>query len=263
MTRIPDSLRDVTLRESSIHGLEVVRVARYFGRALALHNVSLEFRPGEVVAMLGPNGAGKTTLLRILATLLRPSEGAVRVNGGVDTWRARQRMRQHIGLVGHEALLYRELSGRENLALFARLYGVAERAIDDWLTWVGLGDAGDKPVGAYSRGMKQRLAIARALIHEPSLVLFDEPLTGLDRGGQDFLWGLLAWLKREGRLSVVVTHRFDAPRTVFDRVVVLDRGRVRLDDESDRSVATVYDEALSRVPKRTERRALERGDRPG
>jgi heme exporter protein A len=196
-----------------------------YGRQRALHPVDLTLRAGEAVALLGPNGAGKSTLVGILATLIPPSAGAVTYGGHEadgDTRRA-------IGVIAHESLCYGDLTGRENVRFFAQLYGVerpAERA-DELLERVGLtNEAGERAARTYSRGMLQRLALARALVHRPRLLLADEPFTGLDRAGVELLGKLLAEERASGAMVLVVTHDFDAVAGVADRVVVLARGRI-------------------------------------
>ena len=152
---------------------------RRYGERAALRDVTLELEAGRTLVVFGPNGAGKTTLLRMLATLLRPHAGEVRVLGHplpADGYAVRGR----IGFLGHEALLYRELSGRENLRFYAKLHRVAARRVDEVLDAVGMTARAGDPVAELSRGMVQRLAIARAVLHEPVLLLLDEPLANLD-----------------------------------------------------------------------------------
>lgn len=152
---------------------------RRYGERAALRDVTLELEAGRTLVVFGPNGAGKTTLLRMLATLLRPHAGEVRVLGRelpADGYAVRGR----IGFLGHEALLYRELSGRENLRFHAKLHRVAPRRVEEVLDAVGMTARAGDPVAELSRGMVQRLAIARAVLHEPELLLLDEPLANLD-----------------------------------------------------------------------------------
>ena len=159
--------------------IELRGAGRLYGERAALRDVTLELQAGRTLAVFGPNGAGKTTLLRMLATLLRPHAGEVRVLGSAlpdDGWAVRGR----IGFLGHEALLYRELTGRENLRYYARLYRAADRRVDEVLDAVGMTARAGDPVAELSRGMVQRLAIARAVLHEPELLLLDEPLANLD-----------------------------------------------------------------------------------
>jgi heme exporter protein A len=159
--------------------IELRGAGRRYGERAALRDVTLSLEAGRTLVVFGPNGAGKTTLLRMLATLLRPHAGEVRVFGRplpADGYAVRGR----IGFLGHEAMLYRELSGRENLRFYARLYGVAPARADAVLDAVGMTGRGGDPVAELSRGMVQRLAIARAVLHEPELLLLDEPLANLD-----------------------------------------------------------------------------------
>jgi heme exporter protein A len=210
--------------------VEAREVTRCYGRDTALHRCSFAVTAGEVLAVIGPNGAGKSTLLSILSTHLKPSEGKVVVDGRLDAWADRQRVRAEIGLVAHDSMLYGDLTGRENLALAAGLHGVEQASVAAWLAAVGLEKAADAAVRTYSRGMRQRLSIARALIHSPSLVLLDEPLTGLDPEAQALFERIARWLRRERRMVIVVTHALEADPTIFDRVLVLERGRVRADE---------------------------------
>jgi heme exporter protein A len=202
----------------------------YAGRR-ALIDVSTTFVPGRVSAVLGPNGAGKTTLLGILSTLVPPTKGELRW-GGVALGRASE-ARARIGYVGHDPGVYGDLTARENLALFAELHGTPQPGAraEAMLARVGLGEA---PAGAaartFSRGMLQRLALARALLHEPELLLFDEPSSALDPAGAAWLQSELAAERDAGRVVVLVTHDLDAAAAVADHVVMLRRGRVVHDE---------------------------------
>jgi heme exporter protein A len=178
-------------------------VGRRYGERLALRDVSLELAVGQTLVVFGPNGAGKTTLLRMLATLLRPHAGELRVLGRAlpdDGYAVRAR----IGFLGHEPLLYRELSGRENLRFHARLHGVDPVRVEAVLEAVGMqGRAGD-PVAELSRGMVQRLAVARAVLHEPELLLLDEPLANLDPAAVAQVQPLIG--AASGRTRIVTSH---------------------------------------------------------
>ena len=185
----------------------------------------MEIRPGTVTALVGPNGAGKTTLLHVLATIHEPSTGSV--SFGKKSFAVFSRKhRNRIGWVGHQSLLYEELTGRENLQLFAELYGVASPndVVHKWLERVGLLAEADRPSGTYSRGMKQRLSIARALIHRPSILLLDEPFSGLDRAGSAVIVDILMECKRDGRTVVLVTHDLELCHPTVDSVAVLHNG---------------------------------------
>jgi ABC-type multidrug transport system ATPase subunit len=194
--------------------LAVEGVARRFGHRSVLSDISFDVSPGETLILMGQNGAGKTTLLRVIAGLLRPSAGAVRRLGTV-------------GMVSHHSMMYDALSARENLAFFARLYGLEPgKRLEETLERVGLGRAMDQRVGTFSRGMVQRLAIARALLPEPAIVLLDEPLSGLDDAGARLLGGLLGEWAAGGRAVVVASHQLAQLVPVATRVGFLVRGRL-------------------------------------
>jgi heme exporter protein A len=206
-----------------VSAIALENLGRDYGERPVLRGVSLELAAGETLAVLGPNGAGKTTLLRILAGLLRPTSGDARVLGcdlPKETWKLRGR----IGWLGHEPLLYRDLSARENLEFAARLHGIdPERAagrIEELLGVVGLGRRGGDPVRDYSRGMVQRAAICRAVLHEPDLLLLDEPLSHLDVESRERVGELIG--RGNGRTRVLVTHDPAAAEAEADRVLRLD-----------------------------------------
>jgi heme exporter protein A len=182
---------------------------------------------GVITALVGQNGAGKTTLLHILATVDKPSSGKV-LYGKVPLSRFRRRHRGQIGWVGHQPLVYDELTARENLRFFADLYGISnpEQIVQDWLERVDLTSVGDRPCSEYSRGMKQRLSIARALIHDPSLILLDEPLSGLDRDGRRRVLELLRELKHREKTLVIVTHDLQLTQDEVDTVGILHQGKL-------------------------------------
>jgi heme exporter protein A len=207
--------------------LTLADVTLDFGRRRALNRVNVTFEAGEVVAVLGPNGAGKTTLLFVAATLLRPTSGETRFgtlprDGGGGALRSR------IGLVGHDLYVYADLSAAENLRFFARLYRVdqVEQRVGAALRSAGLDDRADESIAAYSRGMRQRLAIERALIHDPRLLLLDEPFTGLDEPSVDALKTRLRRLRERGCIVIVTTHDIEAVDGLADRAVVLRQGRL-------------------------------------
>ncbi len=201
----------------------VAGLRRDFGERAALDGIDLTLATGESLVVLGPNGAGKTTLLRVLAGLLRPSAGEVRVLGcrlPVETWRVRGR----IGFLGHEPLLYRDLSGRENLRFHARLHGergdAAESRIAGLLAAVGMERRADERVAELSAGMRQRLAICRCVLHEPELLLLDEPDSNLDSEGRELARQLIGG---RGRTRVLVTHDPERALPEGDRVLLLGR----------------------------------------
>ena len=204
-------------------------VSRAYGRAFALHRVSTSFGSGSATALLGGNGAGKTTLLNILATLDSPTDG--RVLYDALTWsQVAKRARFTIGWVGHDPLLYPNLSGSENLAFYSRMYGLDDASrVDELLTRVGMANARERLVRDCSRGMVQRLTIARALLHDPALILLDEPLTGLDRAGREDLSLLFDELRAQGKILILSTHDLHTADALCDRALFLRRGRLAHD----------------------------------
>jgi heme ABC exporter ATP-binding subunit CcmA len=202
-------------------------LARRFAGRIALAGVDLTVAPGERVALLGPNGAGKTTLLRLIATAIRPDAGSLRVCG-LDALRERRTACALIGMVGHQTLLYPDLTARENLRYYGRLYSVS--GIEDRATTVlqavALEPVADRPVGSLSRGMQQRVSLARAIMHSPRLLLLDEPETGLDSAAQEALLAIAERWGREGGAVLVATHRWDWVASFTDRAVHLERGQV-------------------------------------
>jgi heme exporter protein A len=207
--------------------VEARGVSKAYGRHLALARTNLSLAPGEAVALLGANGAGKSTLLALLATLSPPSTGELRFDGELPSARARA----SIGVIAHESLCYADLTARENLAFFARLYAVDDgRArAEALLARVGLEGAADRPARTYSRGMLQRLAVARALLHHPRLLLLDEPFTGLDRDGAHTLAAILVEERARGATLLVVSHDFEPLPRLASRALVLRRGRLAFD----------------------------------
>jgi len=200
---------------------------REFGGIPVLAGVDLTVEAGELVVLLGANGAGKSTLLRMFATLLRPSGGTLLLFGE-DASRHPPAARRRLGHVGHEGACYPDLSGQENLEFYAELHGVPDPAtrIEELLHWAGLVDAARRPVRVYSRGMGQRLALARALLHGPELLLLDEPFSGLDPAGAARLEVLLAELRQSGHAIVVSTHDLERVAAIATRVAILHRGRI-------------------------------------
>lgn len=209
-------------------GVAFDRVDKRYGRLFALQQLSLEIVPGEFAVLLGANGAGKTTLLRMAAMLLKPTAGTVSHSGGhvgnIET-------RRRIGMVAHHTLLYDELTARENLYFFGKLYEVqnltacVEMALDD----AGLASRSASLVRTFSRGMRQRLSIARALLPSPGLLLLDEPATGLDRQGASWLLVKLLRLRDAGCTIVMSTHRVGEALSLATRAICLSGGRLQSD----------------------------------
>ncbi len=207
--------------------VDVAGLRRRFGGAEALRGVSFRLERGDVLALFGPNGAGKSTLLRILSTLLPPSAGSVRVDG-VDIRRDPDRIRARLGMVSHQTFLYGDLTARENLEFYAGLYGVRDPGAraEALLDLVGLGARADSRVADLSRGMQQRLAVARALVNDPDLLLLDEPFTGLDEHAAGRLAEHLALLHDQRRTVILVTHNLRRGLEAATRVGVLVAGRL-------------------------------------
>ncbi|MEO5895641.1 MAG: heme ABC exporter ATP-binding protein CcmA [Vicinamibacterales bacterium] len=203
-------------------------VSRNFGRRRALNRVSFTCEAGQIVALLGANGAGKSTLLSIAATLLEPSAGQV-LYGSRTARDAGPQLRGRIGVLGHDLYIYPELTGAENLTFFARLYGMSDvdGAVGSALKHAGLEDRESDPVSSFSRGMRQRLALERALLHSPRLLLLDEPFTGLDDASSTALRERLSAVRANGALVIVTTHDLEAIEPLVDTAYVLTIGRIQ------------------------------------
>ena len=199
-------------------------VSRNFGRRRAINRVSLRCDAGEIVALLGPNGAGKSTLLAIASTLLEPSSGTVRYG---DSDRHRD-LRSRIGLLAHDLYLYTELTAAENLTFFAQIHELSDVGgrVDRALTSARLIERRDDAVSSFSRGMRQRLALERALLHDPRLVLLDEPFTGLDDASSAALVERLRELRSRGAMVLLATHDLDVIDGLIDRALLLRDGRL-------------------------------------
>jgi len=210
--------------------LAVEGVYKYFGDFPALRDVSFKVRAGSVVALLGRNGAGKTTLLRIMAGLSQPSQGSVKVHGR----EAREAStRRRIGVLGHSISVYDELSAHENLTMFGNLYGLADagQRADAMLERVGLGRVRDGLAREFSRGMRQRLAVGRAFLHDPELLLLDEPFTSLDDKAIAVLQSMLQEMRERGRTVVMSTHQLREAMELSTHVTFIQRGQVAYDGE--------------------------------
>ena len=203
-------------------------LSRHYGRRRALWKVTAEFRAGEIVGLFGPNGAGKTTLLGLVSTLVRPSAGEVRY-GQRPAPEIGDALRGRIGVLGHDLFLYGDLTARENLEFFGRLYEVPdlERTITTALAAARLEDRAGDRVSSFSRGLRQRLALERALLHRPRLVLLDEPFTGLDDASASQLSDRLRALRAGGAIVLMATHDFDSAEPLVDRAICLRDGRAR------------------------------------
>jgi ABC-type multidrug transport system ATPase subunit len=220
--------------------VRLVDVSRHFGRRRAVSQVSLTIRSGEILGLLGPNGAGKSTLIGMLATLVAPTSGHV-TYGGQPARALGPGLRGAIGLLAHELHLYAELSARQNLAFFAQLHGLSiAETVDRGLAAAGLADRGDDEVSGFSRGMRQRLALERALLHQPRLVLMDEPFTGLDDAATQLVTDRLRRLAAAGALVVLATHDLDLADGLVSRVAVVRGGRLIKDEPAGPGLRARY-----------------------
>ena len=229
--------------------VEVSNLTRNFGPRRAVAGVSFSLLPGECLALFGPNGAGKTTLLRVLAGLLKPTSGNASVSGIELPGGAPARTQ--VGLISHHTMLYEALSPRENVAFAARLYGIRDASprVEDALRRMAMLERADAPVRSLSRGMQQRVSIARAMVHSPRLVLADEPYSGLDESGARSLTALLEELRSAGTAIVIVTHNLVEGLELATRAAVMKAGKFVRTDAADRiergSYAVTYREALA------------------
>jgi heme ABC exporter ATP-binding subunit CcmA len=219
-------------------GLRFEKVDKRYGVVYALRNLTLAIAPGECVALAGRNGSGKTTLLRIASRLTRPTRGAVSFSGNTTT----EKQELRIGFVAHSAMVYDELTAEENLLFFATLLGVANRKqqVNELLREVGLAERADSLVRTFSRGMRQRVAIARALLATPTLLLFDEPATGLDPEATAWLTGHLRELRDSGCTIVMSLHGESEVARLATRAVRLDAGSVVADTRSGATFQSVF-----------------------
>jgi ABC-type multidrug transport system ATPase subunit len=215
-------------------------VSRHFGRRRALSHVTLSAGSGDILGLLGPNGAGKSTLIGVLATLAAPTSGDVSY-GGSSAAALGSALRRRIGLLAHELHLYPELSARQNLAFFAELYGLDPGAlVDAALERAGLADRADDTVNGFSRGMRQRLALERSLLHDPRLVLFDEPFTGLDDRAVSLVSDRLRALAAGGAIVVLATHDLDLADGLVTRVALIRGGRLLSDEPAPAGLRARY-----------------------
>ena len=205
--------------------IQVKKLVKRFGLKPVLRGLDFEVQPGEFVALLGPNGAGKTTFLRILASLSRPSLGQVTI-AGYELPKQAAAVRARLGVVSHMPLLYNDLTAEENLLFYARMYGIQNKddRITEVLKMVGLEARRRDLVRTFSRGMQQRLAIGRAVLHDPDVMLFDEPYTGLDQDASSMLDDVLKTVAQQGRTVVMTSHDLARTEDLATRFDILSRG---------------------------------------
>ncbi|MCA9542943.1 MAG: ABC transporter ATP-binding protein [Myxococcales bacterium] len=245
MTTTPATATPASTAPGAAATLAVRGLGRAYDDHYALVGLDAEFPAGTVTALLGPNGAGKSTLIGILSSRQSPSEGQVlfegrRAHGGPA-------MRRRIGYVGHRTMVYGELTARENLRFFAQLFGIgdADARIDALLDRVGLARDKDRPVEGFSRGMAQRLTLARALLPEPSVLLLDEPLTGLDQAGVALALELFGSARDRGAALIMASHDLAATEKVADRALILANGRKCYEGPVQGDLAGLYAQAIA------------------
>lgn len=243
--------------------IEIKGLVKNFGSNPVLRGLSMQVSEGEIVTLVGPNGAGKSTLMRIVATLLQPTSGQV-VLGGWALPQHASRVRRHIGLVSHHSLLYGDLTALENLLFYGRLYNLdnIEARAQEALKTVGLAARQRDPVSTFSRGMTQRLTIARATLHEPDILLLDEPYTGLDQEASQLLDNLLLAEHEKGRTILMITHDLVHGLNICDRALVLARGKIVTEIDS-REIAPgdfleLYAQQTGRANGRSPRRTIQK-----
>jgi len=238
--------------------IQIAGLVKNYSMNTVLRSLNLHVRQGEFVTLVGPNGAGKSTLMRIVATLLSPTSGSVKI-GGWALPRHSDRIRRYIGLVSHQTMLYDDLTAAENLSFYARLYQLDNAAdrVGEALKQVGLAARQRDPVRTFSRGMVQRLTIARATLHEPDVLLLDEPYTGLDQDASNLLDNLLRREAANGRTILMITHDLVHGLDLCDRIAILNRGKIVCEVPSRETSATDFLE-LYRTHTRTKKKAAGR-----
>ncbi len=211
--------------------LTATNLTRRFGDRLAVENASLTLEPGQIFALLGPNGAGKTTTLRMLAGLIEPSSGSVTVDGLVMSPQTSSQVRGHVGFLTEAPGLWDHLTVRQNLMVYANLYGLphSDRAVSDIMALFGIADRATQPAAQLSKGLKQRVALARTLLHQPDVVLLDEPTSGMDPESARDVRELVLRLRHEGRAVLLSTHNLDEVERLADRVAVLRTQMIAVD----------------------------------
>ena len=216
------------------HVIVTKNLTRFFGETLAVNQLSLDVAKGEVFGLLGPNGAGKTTMVRMLAALLRPTSGEAWV-AGYQVGTNDQEIRRRIGLLPEAPGLYDALTAEQNLAFYGEMYGVEniQQQIQRYLELLGLWHRRYEPVGTFSKGMRQKLAIARALLHEPEVLFLDEPTSGLDPEASRLVRDFIAELRIEGRTIILTTHNLEEADRLCDRVAVISGHLLALDDPKE------------------------------
>lgn len=232
--------------------IEIKKLTKQADNKLILRGIDLSIKKGETVAILGPNGAGKSTLLKVLATLIKPSSGLIKVNE-MDLKKNHIEIKKIMGYLPHSSLLYDHYTPFENLVFFGNIYGVKnveQRAIE-LVKEVGLSFFLNEPVKNFSRGMIQRIAIARAIVHEPEILLLDEPHTGLDQGAIAILNNVILSMKAKGTTTLMVTHDFKQAAEICDRIIIVKNGKIvddfRIENQNLGFVSNKYEQLVEGV----------------
>ncbi len=229
--------------------VSIRKLSKFFGKTPVLRALDLNLKKGEFAVIFGPNGAGKTTLLKLISTLIEPTEGSVFVSG-FNVAEEPEKARKEIGMLSHDSYLYEELTAKENLRFFGQMYGIKgqelEERISNLLEDTGLTEKADERVSTFSRGMKQRLSISRALLHRPSLLLLDEPYTGLDPGASLVFENILKSPDFQESTKLMVSHDLERGFALCDRVLILNKGKFVYDGpKEDFSGLEVFREKCS------------------
>ncbi|WP_026563624.1 ABC transporter ATP-binding protein [Bacillus sp. UNC41MFS5] len=232
--------------------IEIKKLTKQADNKLILRGVDLLINKGETVAILGPNGAGKSTLLKVLATLIKPTSGLIKVNG-MDLKKNHIKIKKIMGYLPHSSLLYDHYTPLENIVFFGNIYGVknVEQRATELVKEVGLSFFLNEPVKNFSRGMNQRIAIARAIVHEPEILLLDEPHTGLDQGAIGILNNVILSMKAKGTTTLMVTHDFKQAAEICDRIIIVKNGKIvddfRIENQNLGYVSEKYEQLVEGV----------------
>ncbi|MEH7084725.1 ABC transporter ATP-binding protein [Neobacillus drentensis] len=232
--------------------IEIKKLTKQADNKLILRGVDLLINKGETVAILGPNGAGKSTLLKVLATLIKPTSGMIKVNG-MDLKKNHIKIKKIMGYLPHSSLLYDHYTPLENIVFFGNIYGVknVEQRATELVKEVGLSFFLNEPVKNFSRGMIQRIAIVRAIVHEPEILLLDEPHTGLDQGAIGILNNVILSMKAKGTTTLMVTHDFKQAAEICDRIIIVKNGKIvddfRIENQNLGYVSEKYEQLVEGV----------------
>jgi heme exporter protein A len=231
--------------------VEIKQLEKRFGFKPVLRKLNLTVRNGDFLALFGPNGAGKTTLIQILCTLMQPTSGTVYV-AGFDTRYHRESISKSMGIISHHPFLYSNLTADENLRFYGIMYGVGNlnERIQKLFEIVGLSAYANERVQTFSRGMQQRLSLARAIIHDPEILLLDEPYTGLDQRGADTLRHILASFQQQGKTAIMTSHDLNRGMELCNRAAILNSGKLVYDESVDDTVKNSFPHTYSALTQR-------------